>query len=79
MVTSHNTDYNPHLRKNDCYIMMSSLKNHLVSVSLVECAKILLSQPNIEVDVQNKLGDTALHNAAWKGHVEIVEILLEKG
>jgi len=31
------------------------------------------------VNAQNKLGDTALHNAAWKGHVEIVEMLLEKG
>ena len=46
---------------------------------LVECAKILLGQPNIEVDAQNKLGDTPLHNAAWKGHVTIVEMLLEKG
>ena len=46
---------------------------------LADCAKILLSQPNVEVDAQNKLGDTALHNAAWKGHVGIVELLLEKG
>ncbi|KAL7988737.1 hypothetical protein Chor_007656 [Crotalus horridus] len=27
----------------------------------------------------NKLGDTALHAAAWKGYEDIVEILLEKG
>ena len=51
----------------------------IIGLFYVECAKILLAQPNIEVNVQNKLGDTALHNAAWKGHVEIVEILLEKG
>jgi len=29
--------------------------------------------------LQNKLGDTPLHNAAWKGHADIVEALLERG
>lgn len=29
--------------------------------------------------LQNKLGDTALHSAAWKGHAEAVQMLLEKG
>ena len=28
---------------------------------------------------QNKLGDTPVHNAAWKGHAAVVEVLLEKG
>lgn len=28
--------------------------------------------------LQNKLGDTALHAAAWKGHSDIVEMLLKK-
>jgi ankyrin repeat protein len=28
---------------------------------------------------QNKLGDTPLHSAAWKGHAEAVELLLERG
>ncbi len=28
---------------------------------------------------QNKLGDTPLHNAAWKGHADLVGLLLEKG
>jgi len=31
------------------------------------------------VNGQNKLGDTPLHNAAWKGHADIVEALLERG
>ena len=35
--------------------------------------------PNVEINVQNKLGDTPLHNAAWKGHAEVVALLLEKG
>lgn len=28
---------------------------------------------------QNKLGDTALHNAAWKGHSEVVSMLMDIG
>ena len=31
------------------------------------------------MSTQNKLGDTPLHNAAWKGHAAIVAMLLEKG
>ena len=31
------------------------------------------------IPLKNKLGDTPLHNAAWKGHPEIVEMLLERG
>uniref|UniRef100_A0A8C1MAZ2 Osteoclast-stimulating factor 1 n=1 Tax=Cyprinus carpio TaxID=7962 RepID=A0A8C1MAZ2_CYPCA len=40
--------------------------------------KILLGQPNCELNQQNKLGDTALHAAAWKGYSDIVEMLLNK-
>jgi ankyrin repeat protein len=40
---------------------------------------MLLQIPNVEINVQNKLGDTALHNAAWKNHPEIVQMLLERG
>ncbi len=29
--------------------------------------------------LQNKLGDTPLHSAGWKGHAECVRLLLEKG
>ena len=29
--------------------------------------------------LQNKLGDTPLHNAAWKGHDKIVTLLLDYG
>lgn len=44
-----------------------------------DCAKALLRVHNVEINVQNKLGDTPLHNAAWKGHAEVVALLLEKG
>ena len=45
----------------------------------VECATALLKYPNIQVNVQNKLGDTPLHNAAWKGDSIVVGLLLEAG
>ena len=45
----------------------------------LDCAQELLKRPNCRADVQNKLGDTALHNAAYKGAVELVQLLLEKG
>ncbi|KAG9354401.1 hypothetical protein JZ751_001110 [Albula glossodonta] len=33
---------------------------------------------DVMVDTKNKLGDTALHAAAWKGYSDIVEMLLNK-
>ena len=33
----------------------------------------------MSVSLQNKLGDTPLHSAAWKGHAPAVELLLAKG
>ena len=45
----------------------------------LSCMTVLLKQPRCEINVQNKLGDTALHSAAWKGHSQAVEMLLEKG
>ena len=45
----------------------------------VECATTLLKYPKIQLNAQNKLGDTPLHNAAWKGDSVIVELLLEAG
>eukprot|EP00729_Bicosta_minor_P004059 gene4059-9989_t len=45
----------------------------------MECAAALLDTPGIEVNVANKLGDTALHGAAWKGQTEMIELLLTKG
>jgi ankyrin repeat protein len=39
----------------------------------------LLGAPGVEVDVVNKMGDTPLHGAAWKGMADIVGVLLENG
>lgn len=47
----------------------------------LECVKILLSctQPKPDLNAQNKLADTALHAAAWKGHTEVVQLLVHAG
>ena len=39
---------------------------------------MLLSQPGIDVNIQNRGRVTALHVAAWKGHEGIVELLLKQ-
>jgi ankyrin repeat protein len=36
-----------------------------------------LLEANAYVDIQDNNGETALHNAAWQGQVQIVEILLK--
>uniref|UniRef100_A0A8C9F914 Osteoclast stimulating factor 1 n=1 Tax=Pavo cristatus TaxID=9049 RepID=A0A8C9F914_PAVCR len=48
----------------------------LFSADIVD---VLFTQANLELNQQNKLGDTALHAAAWKGYADIVEMLLAKG
>jgi len=45
----------------------------------IGCIIPLLQCSNIDLNVQNKIGDTALHAAAWKGRTEAVTILLESG
>nr|CCE46073.1 osteoclast-stimulating factor [Sycon raphanus] len=44
-----------------------------------DIVSLLLSQPSIQIDVQNKLGDTAIHAAAWKGHAGVLKILVDRG
>uniref|UniRef100_A0A0K0DSU0 Osteoclast-stimulating factor 1 n=1 Tax=Strongyloides stercoralis TaxID=6248 RepID=A0A0K0DSU0_STRER len=44
-----------------------------------EIVELLLSIKNIDLNNKNKMGDTALHAAAWKGRGKIVEMLVENG
>uniref|UniRef100_A0A0K0EYJ4 Osteoclast-stimulating factor 1 n=1 Tax=Strongyloides venezuelensis TaxID=75913 RepID=A0A0K0EYJ4_STRVS len=44
-----------------------------------DIVKLLLSINNIDLNNKNKMGDTALHAAAWKGRGKIVEMLVEAG
>ena len=44
-----------------------------------ECVTLLLSQSNVLINVQNKLGDTPLHQASWKCKAPSVLLLLNAG
>ncbi|XP_037083575.1 osteoclast-stimulating factor 1-like [Pollicipes pollicipes] len=45
----------------------------------LDCAQALLGTPRVCVSVQNKLGDTPLHLAAWRGQAPMVALLLRHG
>nr|CAH0101571.1 unnamed protein product [Daphnia galeata] len=45
----------------------------------IPCMQLLLQSEKIDLNSQNKLGDTALHAAAWKDRVEAVSLLLSAG
>ncbi|KAA8592724.1 hypothetical protein FQN60_018179 [Etheostoma spectabile] len=55
-----------------------SIDNPLHEAAKRDVVEVLLSQPNVELNQQNKLGDTVLHAAAWKGYSDILEMLLNK-
>lgn len=45
----------------------------------LDCLKALMGSGGATINAQNKLGDTALHAASWKGHKEVVDLLLQAG
>ena len=45
----------------------------------IDVCKHLVTRKNAAVNIQNNVGDTALHWAAYKNHLDIVDILLENG
>lgn len=45
----------------------------------IESAKLLLSTPGVDVNASSDFGATALHFAAHRGHLEMVQLLLSKG
>jgi hypothetical protein len=49
------------------------------SKGLTTSVKRLLSIRNINVNVKDVNGSTPLHYVAWKGHIEIVRLLLQNG
>jgi len=45
-----------------------------------DCVKEILKHGNkVQLDIQNLLGDTALHGASWKGHETVVRLLISAG
>ncbi|MDV7104871.1 ankyrin repeat domain-containing protein [Vibrio sp. TH_r3] len=54
----------------------------LVAASLsghIDVVDFLIKQSGADINIQDSRGNTALSQAAWKGHVDIVELLIEKG
>ena len=45
----------------------------------IDVAKLLLSNQYIDLNIQNKLGDTPLIAASYKGHADVVDLLVAKG
>jgi len=45
----------------------------------LESIKILLATPGVDVNASSDFGATALHFAAFRGHLEVVQLLLSKG
>eukprot|EP01117_Protostelium_nocturnum_P010603 TRINITY_DN3810_c0_g1_i1.p1 TRINITY_DN3810_c0_g1~~TRINITY_DN3810_c0_g1_i1.p1 ORF type:complete len:182 (-),score=81.78 TRINITY_DN3810_c0_g1_i1:99-644(-) len=44
-----------------------------------EIGALLLSLPNVNLDIQNYAGDTAVHKAVEKDHLDFLQLLVEKG
>jgi hypothetical protein len=45
----------------------------------IESVKLLLSTPGVDVNASSDFGASALHFAAHRGHLEVVQLLLAKG
>ena len=45
----------------------------------LESIKLMLSTPGVDVNASSDFGATALHFAAHRGHLEVVQLLLAKG
>ena len=42
-------------------------------------ARLLLQNQYCDLNIQNKLGDTALIAASYKGHADLVDLLVQHG
>ena len=45
----------------------------------IESVKLLISTPGVDINASSDFGATALHFAAHRGHLEVVQLLLSKG
>eukprot|EP01007_Sphenomonas_quadrangularis_P002700 NODE_449_length_1471_cov_253.333333_g332_i0.p1 GENE.NODE_449_length_1471_cov_253.333333_g332_i0~~NODE_449_length_1471_cov_253.333333_g332_i0.p1 ORF type:complete len:424 (+),score=100.72 NODE_449_length_1471_cov_253.333333_g332_i0:24-1274(+) len=45
----------------------------------LECVQVLLSQPNVDVNMRDVLGNTALHKCVFSGSVRVADMLIDKG
>ena len=45
----------------------------------IECMRILLDVGKVNVNAKSKVSSTPLHYSAWKGHIEVATLLIERG
>ena len=45
----------------------------------MECMRILLDVGKVNVNAKSKVSSTPLHYSAWKGHIEVATLLIERG
>lgn len=45
----------------------------------IKIVKYLLEHSNINVNIPDSEGRTALHVASWQGHIEMVKLLISQG
>lgn len=59
--------------RGDSLLILAAYKGH------ADLVKLLLSQPGVQVDYQNKMGFTALTGASFRGDTGIMQQLLDAG
>ena len=52
---------------------------HAANVNNIQIIKLFLTKTNVDINIEDQMGNTALIKAAEKGHVEIVDYLLNNG
>jgi len=69
------TGYSPNIvnARGDSLLIIATYHGHL------PLTKILLAQPEVEVDYQNSMGFTSLTGASFKGFAEIMQELIAAG
>ena len=73
-------DYNIK-NKNDLNFIINGLNPfvHAVSINNFELVKFFLSETNINIDITDEFGNTALIKASEKGYMEMVDYLINNG
>ena len=67
--------------KNDLNFIINGLNPfvHAVSTNNFELVKFFLSETNINIDITDEFGNTALIKASEKGYMEMVDYLINNG
>tara|TARA_B100001123_G_scaffold326155_1_gene366751 strand:+ start:882 stop:1514 length:633 start_codon:yes stop_codon:yes gene_type:complete len=67
--------------QNDINFISNGLNpfTHAANLNNLELLKLFLNETEIDIDITDELGNTALINASNKGHLEVVDFLINNG